>query len=889
LADRKLKTYQEKRDFSVTSEPGGEVQVAPSGRLRFVIQKHAARRLHYDLRLEYDGVFKSWAVTRGPSLDPHDKRLAVEVEDHPLDYGDFEGTIPKGEYGAGSVMIWDRGYWAPEGSMSIEQQLKKGHLTAVFAGERMSGGWHLVRLDRDREESKRTNWLLIKAHDGFEREDAGESLLEDNETSVASGRSMEQIAAGRGKGPRPFMLPGGKAAPAGSVWTTNRRDAGDPAPAPRGTKVSTLPAFVPPQLCKPVDRPPPGAGWAHEIKFDGYRLQVRVEGGKARLLTRKGLDWTSKFPEIAKDAARLADGIYDGEAVALDREGQPDFSRLQEALSTGRTSGLVLFLFDALFAEGEDLRELPLRDRKARLKAVLDGAPSSPRLRFVEHFETSGAAVFESARRMNLEGIVSKRLDAPYRSGRGDAWTKAKCRAGQEVVIGAWTTTGDAFRSLIAGVYQEGKLIYVGRVGTGFGRDKLEPLMKRLRPLETNVSPFEGRDAPRRGMAIHWVKPELVAEVEFAGWTGDGHIRQASFKGLREDKPAKDIVAEEVQAAAPTEPAAAPPADRAGPRRSKGPAVLGVTISNPDKALWPAHDGEAPITKLDLARYLEAVAGWMIPHVKGRPCSLIRSPDGILGKTRFFQRHASVGTSSLITQTTVSGERAPYIQIDTAEALIAAAQSGAVEFHPWNCQPGAPEFPGRLVFDLDPAPDVAFEAVIEAALEVKQRLEDLGLVCFCKTTGGKGLHVVTPLARSKLDWPTAKAFAREVCSRMAADRPDRYLVNMAKARREGRIFLDYLRNDRLSTAVAPLSPRAREGAPVSMPLTWPQVKNGLDPRHFTVRTAPDLIGKSSAWEGYCDSERPLAAAIKKLEMGRRRPAFAEAPLRARSRPGADLR
>ena len=892
MADRKLKTYQEKRDFAVTSEPGGEAQVAPSERLRFVVQKHAARRLHYDLRLEYDGVFKSWAVTRGPSLDPQQRRLAVEVEDHPLAYGDFEGTIPKGEYGGGAVMIWDRGYWAPEGSMSIEQQLKKGHLEAVFSGQRMKGAWHLVRIERNRERSARTNWLLIKAHDAFERDDPDEAFLNANETSVASGRSMEQIAAGRGKGPKPFMLAGGKAAPAAAVWTSNRLGApdADPAPAPRhGPKVSALPGFVSPQLCKPVDRPPSGSGWAHEIKFDGYRLQARVEGGRAQLFSRKGLDWTSRFPEIAKDAARLADGIYDGEAVALDSEGKPDFARLQEALSTGKTSGLVLFLFDALFAQGEDLRDLPLRDRKARLNAVLEAGPASPRLRLVEHFETSGAAVFESARRMNLEGIVSKRLDAPYRSGRGEAWTKAKCRGGQEVVIGGWATTGDAFRSLIAGVYRDGKLVHVGRIGTGFGRDKVGRLMARLEPLETDVSPFVGPDAPRKSGGVHWVRPELVAEVEFAGWTGDGHIRQASFKGLREDKSPEEVIVEHAEPVAAEEAAPSEPAGRVKPSRSKGPEVLGLPISNPDKALWPEHGGEPAITKIELARYLEAVSGWMLPHIKGRPCSLVRFPDGIQGGTRFFQRHAGAGTSPLITLTTVRGDRKAYIQIDTPEALIAAAQSGALEFHPWNCQPGAPEVPGRLVFDLDPAPDLAFDAVIEAALEVKQRLEELGLVSFCKTTGGKGLHVVAPLARSRLDWPTAKTFARDVCSRMAADSPSRYLVNMAKAQREGRIFLDYLRNDRLSTAVAPLSPRAREGAPVSMPLTWQEVKPGLEPKRFNLRTAPELIGKSTAWEGYFESERPLAPAIKKLEKGRRRPALAASALPAGAKPGADLR
>ena len=855
MADRKLKTYQAKRDFGLTGEPSGEAKVAPSGRLRFVIQKHAATRLHYDLRLEWEGVFKSWAVTRGPSLDPHERRLAVEVEDHPLDYGDFEGTIPKGQYGGGTVMLWDRGYWAPEGSMSIEAQLKKGHLTAVFEGERMKGAWHIVRLDRDRERNKRTNWLLIKAHDGFEHEGDGDRFLTNNDTSVASGRAMEQIAAGKGKGPKPFMTAKRKAIAADAVWNSDRADAPEPPALPHGPKASAIPRFVEPQLTKLVDRPPSGAGWGHEIKFDGYRLQLRVEGGKAVIRTRKGLDWTQRFPEIAQDAGALPDGIYDGEAVALDKDGKPDFAALQAALSSGKTADLVLFLFDALFADGEDLRNLPLADRKARLSSALQRATASPRLRFVEHFVTAGDAVLKSACSMELEGIVSKRLDAPYRSGRGESWTKAKCRGGQEVVIGGWTTTGASFRSLIAGVYRDGKLIHIGRIGTGFGQDKVERLLPRLQALEADASPFSGPDAPRKTADVHWIKPELVAEIEFAGWTGDGHIRQASFKGLREDKPAKEVAPETPA----EEPAPAAPASN-----KASPVVLGITISNPGKTLWPADGPRPAVTKLELARYLEAVSGWMLSHIKGRPCSLVRTPDGIEAQQRFFQRHAGAGTSSLITLVEVSGDRKPYIQIDTAEALIAAAQSGSTEFHPWNCQPGTPEIPGRLVFDLDPAPGLSFEAVIEAALEVRKRLEDLGLVAFCKTTGGKGLHVVTPLAPAKLDWPAAKAFARTLCEQMAADSPERYLVNMAKAKRTGRIFLDYLRNDRMSTAVAPLSPRARAGAPVSMPLTWDQVRSGLDPMRFTVPTAPALLGVSDAWDGYFEAERPLAPAIKRL-------------------------
>ncbi len=858
MAERKLSAYRSKRDFKLTAEPSGEHAVAPSDRLRFIVQKHDATRLHYDLRLEHEGVFKSWAVTRGPSLDPHERRLTVEVEDHPLDYGDFEGTIPEGQYGGGTVMLWDRGYWAPGGEVTIERQFEKGHLTAVLAGARMNGAWHLVRLDRDRERSKRTNWLLIKAHDGLEREGDHDAFLAKNDTSVASGRTMNAIAQGKGPGPTPFMADGGKAAAPDAVWRSNRAEAA--APLVHGVKAKDLPRFVEPELSKLVERPPPGSGWAHEIKFDGYRLQLRVDGGVAGLRTRKGLDWSERFPEIAKDGARLPNGIYDGEAVALDEESRPDFAALQAALSSGRTGDLVFFMFDALFAEGEDMRELPLRSRKARLRAALDSGLASPRLRYVDHFESAGEAVLKSACSLHLEGIVSKRLEAPYRSGRNGDWTKVKCRGGQEVVIAGWTTTGgSAFRSLIAGVQRDGQLVHIGRVGTGFARDKVEQLLPRLKALETAETPFKGPDAPRKTVDVHWVKPQLVAEIEFAGWTGDGHIRQASFKGLREDKPAAEIVADDIQA--PT--AKAP--------KVGGSVVKGVSISNPAKALWPPHGEEAAVSKLELARYLESVCDWMLPHIRGRPCSLIRTPDGIGGQ-KFFQRHAGMGTSSLITLVNVSGDRKPYVQLDTPEALIAAAQSGATEFHPWNCQPGDPDIPGRLVFDLDPAPDVPFQAVITAAREVKDRLEALDLVAFCKTTGGKGLHVVTPLARAKLDWPTAKGFAKDLCERMAADSPDRYVVNMAKAKRGGKIFLDYLRNDRMATAVAPLSPRARPGAPVSMPLTWAQVRTGLDPTRFMVRTAPKLIAAADAWNDYCDAERPLDAAMKRLGKSKARAA-----------------
>lgn len=921
MASRKLSTYRAKRDFNQTAEPAGHGTVGRSRHLRFVIQKHAARRLHYDLRLELDGVFKSWAVTRGPSLDPADKRLAVEVEDHPLEYGDFEGTIPHGQYGGGTVQIWDRGFWEPQGKGSPERALASGELKLILAGERLRGAWVLVRL-RNSRSGRRPSWLLIKHRDEFAR--AGDGLSDDDR-SVASGRTMEQIAAGRGHGPKAFMTASRKTGRADAVWqsntasegarrgivsrvtahaaaggrhtassrsaTTNRtigdanretsRRAGH-SPArhrvhARGSS-SQMPKFVEPALCKLLPRPPEDAGWAHEIKLDGYRLQLRVEGGHAVLSTRKGLDWTERFAAIAKAAGALPDCLIDGEAVALDGHGVSDFSALQAALSAGRGSAPILFAFDLLFLEGRDLRPLPLVQRKQELRKLLESLPaaSRARLRYLEHFVTPGAAVLESACRLSLEGVVSKRLDAPYESGRTGSWVKSKCRAGQEVVLGGWTSEGAHFSSLIAGVFRDGHLVPVGRIGTGFGAAKVRQLLPRLKSLASKESPFRERVPVRPGRQVHWLKPQLVAEIEFAGWTEGGNIRQAAFKGLREDKPAREVRAE---TAAPAEKArkAQPSVERGvrsrgrEPQRSAqrthaGGPILGVNISNPDKVLWPDAGDGRPVTKRELAEYLAAVGEWLLPHIEGRPCSLVRCPDGIGGQ-RFFQRHAMPGLSSLIGLARVSGDREPYVEIDRIEGLAAAAQIAALELHPWNCVPHEPEVPGRLVFDLDPAPDVEFETVIETAREMRERLEDLGLESFLKTTGGKGLHVVTPLTRPRgraLDWPLVKTFARELCSRMAADSPQRYVINMAKRVRTGHIFLDYLRNDRTATAVAPLSPRARAGAPVSMPLNWAQARSGLDPGKFTIRSARALLDRSGAWQGYFESARPLWPAIQKL-------------------------
>ncbi len=855
----RLASYRAMRDFSRTDEPSGKGTVGAAKQLRFVVQRHDATRLHYDFRLELDGTFKSWAVTKGPSLDPTVKRLAVEVEDHPLDYGDFEGTIPKGQYGGGTVQLWDRGYWIPEGDP--HEGLKRGDLKFTLVGNRLEGSWVLVRMRWDRKAGKgsrkRINWLLIKHRDAAAHEGDDDAILEDP-TSIASGRTLKQIALGTGKAPTPFMTAKGKKAKAAKKRTAKVR------------KAASMPRFVEPQLAKLVERAPSGAGWAHEVKFDGYRVQLRVEDGEAVLRTRKGLDWTGKFTTIARQAEKLPDCIMDGEVVALDRHGAPDFSALQVALSESDSKNLIYYAFDLLFVEGEDLRALPLVERKARLQDVLTGLKTKhPGIRYVDHFETGGDAVLQSACRMHFEGIISKELAAPYRSGRVGSWTKAKCRAGHEVVIGGWTSEGRRLRSLLAGVHRGKKLVYVGRVGTGFGAAVMGSLLPKLRDLESDTSPFAAGASPPKEANMHWARPELVAEIEFAGWTGGGNVRQAAFKGLRADKPADEVEAEKPAKPGKTRMAKPTSTKRKSRTTVKSSSasgraiVMGVSISHPDKPMWP--DEKPPVTKLELARYYETVGDWMIDHLQGRPCSIVRTPDGIDGQT-FFQRHAMAGSSHLLEEVKVKGDKKPYLQIDRVEGLIAVAQMGGTELHPWNCQPGNPELPGRLVFDLDPGPDVAFSAVIAGARAVADRLEPLGLVPFCKTTGGKGLHVVVPLTSDSKspDWDTAKTFAKEICRRIAEDEPERYVINMAKKERKGRIFLDYLRNDRTSTAVAPLSSRARAGATVSMPLEWSQVKAGLDPTKYTVRTAPALLKRSKPWRTYAKSAKPLRAAIERL-------------------------
>ena len=873
-----LAPYNAKRDFTRTPEPRGSAGAA-TGALRFVIHRHAARRLHYDLRLEWGGVLKSWAVTRGPSLDPADKRLAVEVEDHPLHYGSFEGIIPAPGYGAGTVQIFDQGVWAPLYADAVEADLARGELKFVLSGERLKGGFVLVRLKpRAGEKADRHNWLLIKERDSMATPGVGDAVLR-AETSVESGRTLEQIAAGMPTAKVEAKPAKKKAAspvtpdPAPATRKPVNRATGDTTKPPRRAATAKslsletaappaakkparganppagMPDFVLPQLCRLVASPPRGEPWLHELKLDGYRLQLRVSAGRATLRTRTGLDWTERFPTIAIDLARLPDSLLDSEVVALDPQGQPSFSLLQATLSDEASAPMLCYVFDLLHEGARDWRAEPLRARKARLAELLRGAGGS--LRYLDHFTAPGEAVLASACRLSMEGIVSKRSDQPYVSGRGDSWVKAKCRGREEFVIGGWSAdkAGRGLGALLVGARRGAGIAYLGRVGTGFSGRTAEALLARMKPMRRKTSPFTGAQ-PARISDVTWVEPSLVAEVAYGGWTDAGILRHASFLGLREDKPAEEVVAE----AAPSNPAPAPTA----PRRPSGAARL----THPERVIWPAAAGQRALTKGDLAAYFERYADRILPGVAGRPLSILRAPEGVDGEV-FFQRHAMRGQSPLIGAVEVAGQARPYMRIDDAAGLMALAQVSAVELHPWGARADRPEVPDRLVFDLDPAEGLGFDAVVAGAMDLRERLKALGLASFPRVTGGKGLHLVVPLDTHGQvpDWAATKQFARLICGMMEQDAPGHYTTSMAKRARTGRIFLDYLRNDRLSTAIASWSPRARSGAPVARPLPWSAITPTLDPAGARLAELLENEPGRDPWAGFEAAATPLRAAI----------------------------
>lgn len=831
-----LKTYQAKRKFGVTAEPKGKL--ARRAGHAFVIQQHAARRLHYDLRLELDGVMKSWAVTRGPSLVPDDKRLAVQVEDHPIDYNKFEGTIPRGEYGGGTVMIWDRGRWQPDDDP--HKGLKKGHLSFTLDGEKLHGLWHLVRMHRRRGE-KRDNWLLIKAHDDAARESGDEDILEQKSRSVVSGRSMDEIAKGAPKktsNKKSSATNTSRARAQARAATILRRTkefmgAKDKASARR----AALPAFVEPSLATLVDTAPEHGNWIHEIKFDGYRIQARLDGGKVKLLTRRGLDWTRKFPAVAEAIAKLPaqTALIDGELVVEGDNGISSFSLLQEDLKNGRHDRMVLYVFDFMHLDGEDLRPMPLDARKQALARLLAKTVRHGPLRLSESLDEPGPVLLKHACKLGLEGIVSKRADAAYHSGRGHDWVKTKCSDRQELVVtGFVPSTADthAIGALVLGYYKHGKLHYAGRTGTGFSHTTARELYRKLKAFKRDGPAFDAVPAEERGVRRPiWVEPKLVAEVDFHGWTHGDRVRQASFQGLREDKPAAQVVREVKAVAAAGKTAT----KRSAPKRNAMTEVSGVALSHPDRVYWK----DAGVTKHDLAEFYAQIWKWMRPHVVKRPISLLRCPDGAAGQC-FFQKHAAAGIATehlhLIAE---KGDK--IISIDDLDGLISLVQAGVLEIHTRGTTVDDREQADRLVFDLDPGPGTGWKDVVAAAREVRARLAKLKLKSFLKTSGGKGLHVVLPI--KPVPWDTAKDFCHAVAASMAADDPDRYVANATKSNRNKRIFVDYLRNSREATAVAPYSTRARPGAPVSAPIEWSELGALKGANQYTVLNLPARLSR----------------------------------------------
>jgi len=838
-----LDTYRQKRDFATTPEPRGRAG-RKSGN-SFVVQKHAARRLHYDFRLELDGVLKSWAVTRGPSLDPADKRLAVQVEDHPLAYGDFEGTIPKGEYGGGTVIVWDRGHWSPVGD--AHRGLAKGHLEFELTGEKLQGRWHLVRM-QGKPGERRENWLLIKGEDDFARPDGAADILVEHPNSVKTGRAIAAVA---GEAPGWSSKTGRirraakkTAAPAKDAAPMETAAPPDPAGV-KGSRKAALPAFIEPMLATLVASPPTGEQWVHEIKFDGYRLEAHIAAGRVKLLTRGKLDWTKKFGKAvvaALQALPLGTAIIDGELVAETGSGASDFSALQADLSAGRSDHFVFYAFDLLHLDGYDLQKVALLERKRLLEQLLAG--SDGLVRYSSHFAESGALVLRHACRLSLEGVVSKRADAPYRPGRGRSWVKSKCSARQEFVIAGYVPSSVSRRaigSLVLGAYEGDRLVPVGRVGTGFSRAVAEALFGRLERLRAPASPFAEPLSATEARQVKYVRPELVAEVEFRAWTADGHLRHAAFRGLREDKPAATVVREMPGPAARQTPPS--------PRRT-------VKLSHPDRLYWP----DEGVTKEGLADYYAQVWRHIAPHIVGRPLALLRCPNGIDGE-KFFQKHVWKGLNPHIVAVRdpkAAAADAPLVSIEDLDGLMGLVQAAALEIHPWGATLADWERPDLLVMDLDPGEGVAWPAVIAAAREVRQRLEKAGLTGFVKTSGGKGLHVVAPL-EPRAGWPAAKAFSKALAEAMAADSPAHYVATISKARRRGKILIDYLRNQRGQTAVAPYSTRARPGAAVSAPLGWDELEPGIGPTYFTIANMPARLAALAAdpWEEFRAAAAPL--------------------------------
>jgi bifunctional non-homologous end joining protein LigD len=860
-----LTEYRRKRDFTRTPEPAGAAMQAGAARpLSFVIQKHAARRLHYDFRLELDGVLKSWAVPKGPSLDPGEKRLAVHVEDHPLEYGGFEGVIPEGEYGGGSVLLWDRGTWTPL-DPDPEAAYAKGNLKFTLDGEKLHGKWVLVRMGGKAAVERHENWLLIKERDETAVPQSGDAVVADNPLSVASGRGLDEIAADRDRvwGPNGEMTAADAAEP---------RARTDPARLP-GARKARMPQSPRPQLATAANEAPDGPQWFHEIKHDGYRLIARISGENARLLTRNGLDWTGKFQALAKVMGGLAieAALIDGELVHLEAEGTSDFGRLQDAIANERTDELVFFAFDLLYLDGYDLTGTALEHRKAMLAEIVP-QHSQGILRYSDHQVGRGPEFFREACGYELEGIVSKRRDLPYRPGRGDSWLKIKCSNRDEfIVIGFTDPAGHrlGLGALLLGYYdRHGTLHYAGRVGTGFSDTLLGELRARLDPLKRRAPPVAGLPKGVSLKGVHWTEPALVAEVRYAGWTADQVLRHAAFVGLREDKGPAEVVRDagaQATAGKPHRAAPAKPPQRALAAKPAAPAIArdgstefaGVRLTHADRVLYP----DEGITKLDLARYYAEICDWALPYLGHRPLSLVRAPNG-QGGEQFFQKHAGASVPEAVRRIEIDGEI--HLAVENLSGLVALVQIGVLEIHPWGSTAKKLETPDLVTFDLDPDVGLPWSQITAAALEVREALTGLGLRSFAKTTGGKGLHVVVPLT-PKLDWDAIKAFAKAVAEEITAGNPGRYTTNQSKRARQGRIYIDYLRNGRGATAIGAYSTRARPGAPVATPVSWDEVEAGVRPDTFTVRTVPGRLEalKSDPWAEIGKVKQTVSAAARR--------------------------
>ncbi|RZI76989.1 MAG: DNA ligase D [Pseudomonas sp.] len=806
--DAPLARYREKRDFTQTAEPSGANH--PTSGKGFVVQKHAASRLHYDFRLELDGVLLSWAVTRGPSNDPDDKRLAVRTEDHPLDYARFEGTIPKGQYGGGTVMLWDNGTWESIPGKDPRQTLPEGHLHFILHGRRMQGEWILFRL-KPRGKEKAENWILRKVNDAFIG--GSDDLVGTHLTSIESGRTMEEIAEGAApKQKLASLTPGASAKRAPGRRLASGRE--------------VPPPFQPVQLASLVDHVPPGDRWLHELKYDGYRTLISIGGGEGRAYTRSGLDWSDRFARLIAEAIALnvRSALIDGEAVVSLPDGRTSFQALQAALK-GDPSRIDYFAFDLLELDGEDLTGRPLVERKELLANLLRTA-SGP-IRYSDHILGRGEELFDTFCKAGLEGVISKRVDAKYSGSRSGSWVKTKCIRRQEFIIVGWTPSEKqrGFRSLLLGVNEDGKLRYAGKVGTGFTGDEIERLLEIMAPLEQEQAPVVAPRAAVRG--AHWLKPQLVAEIAYIEFTDEGVLRHPSYLGLREDKKPEAVVLEKEQ----------PVAFVAGTASS------GVKITNRERIVFP----EGKLTKGQLADYYEAVAPIMLEWAGSRPISLVRCPQG-RGKKCFFQKHDAGSFGEDVRQVAIrekDGHDEPYLFVDTARGLMTCVQMGTIEFHGWGARIEDVEKADRLVFDLDPDEGLKFADVVSAAFHVQDVLAQMGLVTFPMVTGGKGVHVIAPLTPSA-EWPQVKDFAHRFALALAQAEPDHFTAALAKAKRSGRIFVDYLRNQRGATAVMPYSVRAREHAPVALPITWEELRELESPAHWRIGDLDEIVARASS-------------------------------------------